>query len=179
MVAPVPESLLLLASPNPLSFQRLMISKSWVFFSDMRAFFTYLYQHRPNRSHSCLVHITQKYLGHQAGNKSISMRRGETHKCSSKWIGWIVLYWLTWVFPLEGTKGNYCMSLKFYLVLIWESLCEGFHFDNCTSTSGEVGNAHSDCNMEKMWVTPESKIGCCLLKFQASDLLSSSINYSG
>lgn len=37
---------------------------------------------------SCLVHNIQKYLGHQTGKKikvgSISMRRDETHKCSSK-----------------------------------------------------------------------------------------------
>ena len=34
----------------------------------------------------------------------------------------------------------------------WESLCEGFHFDNHPSISGEGEHTHSNCYTEKMWL---------------------------
>lgn len=51
--------------------------------------------------------------------------------------------------PFEGTKGNYCTAWEPYSVLLWESLYEGFRFENHTRISGEAGNARSDLTFGK------------------------------
>ena len=109
-VGPIPESLLLLASPNPLPFERLTISKSWAFFLWYKDFFNVITASTDQiGTHSCLVHITQNYLGHQAGNKSSRKLFYEEEwapglQFKMNWLDCTVLANLG--FPFERYKGQ-------------------------------------------------------------------------
>lgn len=148
------------------------------FFAWYEVFFFFFlhnwYQHSPNMYSFLPCRQHSEICKHQAGDKS----SGKPFRRGCLWDPQVQFKMDCTVLanvglPFEGTKDSSCTTWEPYSVFLWESLYEGFRFENHTRISGEVGSARSDLAF--------GKCGELLLShkqtvnFQASDLLSLSI----
>lgn len=147
------QSLWSLLSPSASFFGHLVIhchSSGWQFLNLELCLWHNCYQHRPNM-HSFLPCVHHSDIPRAPSWKSnlwkASLPGGVSLRSTSTVQDLQLNCTELAIFPSEDTKGNYCMTHKFYLVLIWESLCESFHLQNHSDITGIVGNAHCDCSM--------------------------------